>query len=198
MIIYKITNRINGKIYIGQTVQSLNNRWLDHKSNSRNRCGKYKCALYNAMKKYGLENFTIEQIDTAQNLAELNTMEQTYIKALNSLSPNGYNLDLGGDNKHTHIEVRAKISATLKGRPFKNRYTGGNRKPRTPEQKAHLSAMIKGKPNVVLYKRVVCSNGMIFESQMAAAKHFGVVRQTIASLIKSGTKGRIGHAFKFE
>ena len=53
-IIYKITNRINGKVYIGQTRMSLNVRWWHH-------CNRKDCpALHHAIKKYGAENFTVE------------------------------------------------------------------------------------------------------------------------------------------
>lgn len=59
MIIYKITNLINNKIYIGLTTCSLKERWNNHrhcvKSDPRH--------LYCSMRKYGIENFKIEQID---------------------------------------------------------------------------------------------------------------------------------------
>lgn len=197
MIIYKITNKVNGKIYIGQTVQKLIDRWSDH---SRPCSGRHKngSVIAAAIHKYGKENFTVEQIDTAETLEELNIKEITYIKALNTLSPNGYNLELGGDSKRCHEETKAKISATLKGTPIKNRYTGGNKAPRTDQQKAHLSAMNKGKPNVVLYKAVIAvETGIVYESVNAAAAALGVNRVTISGLIKSGKVGRLGLSFKF-
>lgn len=222
MIIYKATNKINGMIYIGQTLQPLHRRWRDHCRGDKQPEG----YLHRAIAKYGAENFTIEHIDTAATLTELNIKEEAYIKAFNCLSPHGYNLLPGGGNRECHPETKDKIKNTLKGRPvpqrwtkgrvgphseetkaklsemnkgkpIKHRWTKGNQTPRTEEQKAHLSAMNKGKPNKVLFKRVSCSNGMEFESVNAAAAHFGVVRQTIHGLIKSGTTGRIGHTFKF-
>lgn len=76
MIIYKITNQINSKIYIGLTTCSLKERWQNHKhcvkSDPRH--------LYYAMRKYGIENFTIEQIDEADNLEELGKLEYKYIQ----------------------------------------------------------------------------------------------------------------------
>lgn len=197
MIIYKITNTITKKIYVGQTVQPLNDRWLDHKSNARFE-EKYKSALYNSMRKHGPENFVIEQIDVAASLVELNTKEQTYIKAFNTLVPNGYNLELRGDNKQTHPDTRAKISAKLKGRPIANRYTGGNKAPRTQEQKDHLSKLNKGKPNTALHKPVLAiETNTTYESVNAAAKALGVNRVTISALLKSGKQGRLGLSFKF-
>ena len=58
MIIYKITNNINEKIYIGLTTCSLEYRWGRHLTEGRNE--KNKKHLYKSMRKYGLENFSIE------------------------------------------------------------------------------------------------------------------------------------------
>lgn len=58
--IYKITNNINQKIYIGKTSQSIDKRFRSHINNARNHINRY---LYDAMNKYGYENFTIEEIE---------------------------------------------------------------------------------------------------------------------------------------
>jgi group I intron endonuclease len=189
MIIYKITNKLNGKIYIGQTVQPLADRWSDHSRPSRG-MHPNRSAIGSAIRKYGKENFTIEQIDSAETLEMLNVMEITYIKALNSLAPNGYNMELGGESKLCHEETKEKISATLKGRKIANRWTGGNRSPRTDAQRSALSAKIKGRPNVALHKQVECiETGVIYESVNACAAAHGCNRVTISSLLKSKKKG---------
>ena len=105
MIIYKITNKINGKIYIGQTVKSLKERWGQH-----HRQASYGCnlALHNAIRKYGKENFTVEQIDVARNRDELDQKEIYWIEYYNSLSPNGYNLHTGGLHHEVSDETREK------------------------------------------------------------------------------------------
>lgn len=59
MIIYKITNIANGRVYIGQTVMSLARRWSQHSTSKKN------SPLYNAFRHYGPENFTIETICSA-------------------------------------------------------------------------------------------------------------------------------------
>ena len=88
MVIYKITNLLNEKIYIGQTKQSIEKRFLQHsKANS---------PLGQAMRECGLENFTIEVIERCKNQNELNEREKFWIKVLKSKSPNGYNLSNGG------------------------------------------------------------------------------------------------------
>ena len=55
MLIYKITNTVNGKIYVGQTVRTLEERKWQHINTAKNG---HKNHLYNAMRKYGIENLT--------------------------------------------------------------------------------------------------------------------------------------------
>lgn len=91
MIIYKITNKINGKIYIGQTTGSLRKRWNSHCSN------KSRCSIVSlAIQKYGKENFEIKQISFCDSLEQMNHREPYYIRLLNTLAPNGYNIKEGG------------------------------------------------------------------------------------------------------
>jgi group I intron endonuclease len=94
MIIYKITNKITGKCYIGQTTQALRERWWKH----CNRCPSqsHRSYVYNAIQDYGQDNFTIEEIASATDLETLNLLEETLIKRYNTMSPNGYNLHPGG------------------------------------------------------------------------------------------------------
>jgi len=108
MIIYKVTNKINNKIYIGQTIMTLYERWKKH-------CRRGN-ALFNAIKKYGKENFTIEEIDGANSLTELNYLEQHYIYINNCIAPNGYNLTSGGFNSTYSEETRKKMSDSRKGK----------------------------------------------------------------------------------
>lgn len=89
--IYKITNIINGKVYIGQTIQTIEARWEQHKRSSTYK----KYALYYAMRKYGLDNFKIEMIEQCDN-KELNDKEIEWIAFYNSYRE-GYNMTLGGD-----------------------------------------------------------------------------------------------------
>lgn len=103
--IYKITNDINKKVYIGQTIATIADRWHGHMSSALNE-KRYKSALYNAMRKYGREKFHIKEISnftkaTKEELIDtLNIEEQKYIKQYQSLiTQNGYNLEKGGNNK---------------------------------------------------------------------------------------------------
>ena len=88
--IYKITNLVNGKVYIGQTKGSIEKRWKEHcRKNSF--CSK----LRRAIQKYGKNNFSIEQIDHAHNQEELDSKEIFWIKKYNSTEI-GYNIAKGG------------------------------------------------------------------------------------------------------
>lgn len=111
MIVYKITNLINGKCYIGQTIQPLKKRWNLHCSNSSG-CP----ALNNAFKKYGKDNFEITVIDHAHSREELDQKEIFWIEYYNSLVPNGYNLHTGGLHHKVSEETRQKIIKSLIGR----------------------------------------------------------------------------------
>ena len=96
MIIYKSTNKITGKIYIGQTTQTLENRIKNHvKESDKNK----KRPFLLSLKKYGIENFIFEVIDCANNLDELNDKEIYWIDYYKSTTPNGYNITGGGQGK---------------------------------------------------------------------------------------------------
>lgn len=112
MFIYKVTNKINGKSYIGQTIGNIVTRFNKH-------CDKASgcSALSLAIQKYGKDNFTIEEIGGANNQSELNYQEWILIFKHNTLSPNGYNLRHGGGAKGKMTdEVKNKLSKKLSGR----------------------------------------------------------------------------------
>lgn len=90
MNIYKITNLINNKFYIGKTIKPIQNRFLEHIKSSV----KSKTILHKSIAKYGKDNFIIELIDSdIHSLDELNEKEKFYISKLNP----EYNMTLGGD-----------------------------------------------------------------------------------------------------
>jgi group I intron endonuclease len=138
MIIYKITNKVNGKIYIGQTIKSLEHRKQQHINCAKRKVDRH---LYHSMNKYGIDNFIFEEIDHTDNLKDLNYLETYYIIKYDSVR-NGYNMSYGGDNnimftdktkiKHDKImrsdEVRNKISQSMKQYRQKNPFTEEHRK----------------------------------------------------------------------
>ena len=93
--IYKITNKITNKIYIGQTSRTLEQRFQEHCRASRN--DKYlHRSLYAAINKYGIDNFSIEEIEYCEDLMA-NEREKYWIKYYNSNNI-GYNNSSGGEN----------------------------------------------------------------------------------------------------
>lgn len=112
MKIYCIRNSVNGKCYIGQCTRSVELRWKEHKLLN----GKCR-AIENAIRKYGADVFSIEEIASAESQSELDTLERFWIAKLNTVSPNGYNLSGGGNGAgKMHAETKVIMSA-LANRP---------------------------------------------------------------------------------
>jgi group I intron endonuclease len=124
MIIYRITNSINGKSYIGQTKNKLKYRWKDHCRNAEKDNNNY---FYNAIRKYGTECWTLETLEEVKDVNLLNEREIYWIEFYNTFK-DGYNLRSGGGQRTT---IREEIRKTF-GRS------------RTEEQKTHHSEMMKG------------------------------------------------------
>lgn len=110
-VLYVIKNKINGKEYVGQTIGSLKQRIYGHKSSLKYGGGRRTCsALVEAFKKYGFENFDFIEIGIYKDIDKLNEAEQAEIKRRNSLTPNGYNISLGGKNTFKTESIRKKMS----------------------------------------------------------------------------------------
>lgn len=124
MIIYKATNKINGKCYIGQTRHSLEYRKRIHITKAHQGLNTH---FYQAIRKYGEDNFDWEIICSTNNKQTLNELETYYIAKFDSIK-HGYNMVDGGDNNimdieyvktyHDNVmrsdEVRQKISESMK------------------------------------------------------------------------------------
>ena len=112
--IYCITNLINNKQYIGSTIAEPNIRFNQHKYNAfHENVHQYNYPLYQAIRKYGLENFKFDVIYQEKCTEEkIREIEQQYIIKYNTISPNGYNQTL--DTKHpiNDIITYQKISET--------------------------------------------------------------------------------------
>jgi group I intron endonuclease len=159
--IYLITNKINGKKYVGQTLcDDINDRWNQHYSNkSIGRC------LKAAYLKYGTNNFKFQIVCICFN-DDANNFEIEYIKKYNTIVPNGYNLSEGGGNKMTHPDTKKLISEKLKGRKLpkeqveqiKKRMTGdknhnyGKHMSEEIKQKLREKALKRGSMNLILNK----------------------------------------------
>jgi hypothetical protein len=115
-IIYLLRNNLNGKLYIGQTVQGFSERWSKHKNAAFGSRG--RSLIHKAIRKYGSENFSSRELATvvSTNPCEwLNILEVFFIKYFNSVHPNGYNLPYGGKNEQRSQKTKQALSKSLRG-----------------------------------------------------------------------------------
>ncbi|MCK9482337.1 MAG: GIY-YIG nuclease family protein [Bacteroidia bacterium] len=105
--IYKITNIVNGKLYIGKTNGSVEDRWKSHLKDSKKE-SLSKRPLYHAIKFYGEENFTIEQIEEC-SVSESSEREKYWISFFDSYHGEGYNGTIGGEGV-TRIDYDLVVS----------------------------------------------------------------------------------------
>lgn len=101
--IYKIVNKINGKIYIGKTTYTIAYRWIQHISaaNSNREKDDYSYLLHKAIRKYGTNNFLVETVEEVEDESKLSIREMYWINYYNSCileeNSNGYNMTYGGE-----------------------------------------------------------------------------------------------------
>lgn len=117
--IYKITNKINGKVYIGQTIQNVKERFYQH---CAIRCDRkvLNMAIHKAIFKYGKKNFTIEVIEEIES-TNLNDREKYWIQYYDSYS-NGYNSTIGGQEgikQYKNLDTKSIISEYNKGKSLR-------------------------------------------------------------------------------
>lgn len=169
MILYRATNRITGKSYIGATSRKLNQRIACHFSDAKKR-RKEGSAFHDAIRSYGREAFSFEQIASATDWPSLLAMERVAVEIYATVAPSGYNLSLGGEGALGLVKsaaTREKIAAANRGRKHSPetiaKIAAGNRgkslsaharaalvsanrgKKFSPERRAAMSAARKGK-----------------------------------------------------
>jgi group I intron endonuclease len=122
-IIYKATNTLNGKVYVGHTVKTLARRKSDHAYQAKkgDRRGAFQVAI---LEHGGVNAFLWEQIDSADTKAELDDKEKQWIAHYKSDDPQfGYNQQSGGIGGRPNIETREKIIKAKTGM----KYRGGKK-----------------------------------------------------------------------
>ncbi len=137
MIVYKITNKVNDKSYVGFTSQLLKQRINQHKSKAKREGGQSN-KFYAALNKYGIENFDISILKKCKNKEELEKKEISLIKSLKpeyNIAPGG---NVGALGHRWSPEQKKKMSEQRKGRIAWNKGI-----PNTPEQKAKISASLR-------------------------------------------------------
>jgi group I intron endonuclease len=149
-VIYLVTNNINGKVYIGQTVKSdPRSRWNLHKNRAKDEARHQHFGL--AIRKHGSENFTFTVIHGCTDQKDLDYWETYYINQYKSLDRTiGYNIREGGARgKHTE-ETKEKMRLS-----------------HTPERKAHMSEIMTGRPLSEEHCRLISEGraGMTFSDE---------------------------------
>ena len=164
-IVYKITNTVNGKIYIGYTKRTLERRWAGHCKSSRNLTHKNgKSRFMCAIRKYGIGAFVREILIEDEDAEKcLNYWEPFFIAKFNSTDPAvGYNGTTGGGVMYTSTpEIVAKKSAALKASWA------------DPEAKARRRAAAKAMwldPEYVAKQRAIQADPEVKAKQSAAMK----------------------------
>lgn len=149
--IYKITNIQNGKIYIGKTLGTVEERFKEHcRDSKKERCEKRP--LYSAMRKYGIDAFKVETIEECS--ADTSSEREIYwIEHYNSFH-NGYNATMGGDGKHyvDYDEIYSlwkqgkiiKEISQITGRDENTIRTALNNNGVTKEERLHRAAVRQG------------------------------------------------------
>lgn len=186
MIIYKITNRLNGKVYVGQTKRPLEKRIQEH--------FRYKKSpISKALRSIGLSGFEIRVIDHAHSHEELDEKERFWIKYYDCLVPNGYNICEGGEGVkgwHPSEEHKEKLRESHLGRgtgvdnPMYGKIGKLNPfygKKHTEEVRKKMSECAKQRNitygNNPRARRVRCINtGEIFDSVKEAAEKYDLSR----------------------
>ena len=188
---------LNGKVYIGQTVRTLNERIAEHKR-------KRNSLLGQAIRKYGDACFSFEIIDEAGDIETLNEKEKYWITFYDCEVPNGYNQCNGGANTagyHHKDSSKEKMRIVKKeayrgvGNPFYG-------KKHSEEAKAKMSQARRGrtltdewrtKIGYGLRKKVInLDTGEIFESVKAAAGQYGLKDTHITRVCKGKRKSTGG------
>jgi group I intron endonuclease len=148
MYIYQITNTVNGKIYIGKTTKTIEERFQRHTYNAN---AKSQTHLYRAIRKYGTEAFITTELESGfDNEDALNEAEIRYIAELNP----HYNMTAGGEGMsgfNPSSETRKKISKAMKGKKLseqtKRKMSEVRKGKKHPEErKRKIGDALKGKP----------------------------------------------------
>ena len=141
MHIYKITNLINNKVYVGQTIQkNPAMRWYAHLADARN--GK-KSHLYDSIRKYGKENFSWEILQPASFLDELNELETYWA---NKFKEDGYTLynnrGTGNNKLHSETSIKKMKEAQKQAHARRRLNNGGTEKHKEPIHKGKTNQWV--------------------------------------------------------
>lgn len=138
--IYLIRNSINGKGYVGQTTIGIDRRFAKHKENAH---AGIDLALYRAMRKHGVDRFTVSEVVTCDPTL-LDDLEKHYVKFYGTSAANGhgYNMTDGGDSAR---RMKGSRNSELSKAKNSASHKGMKRPPRSDEYRAKQAVAQKGK-----------------------------------------------------
>lgn len=177
-IIYKAMNTQNNKVYVGQTIRSLQERKIQHLHDAMKNLSTFY--FHQALRKYGKDIFTWEQIDIADTKEELDQKEIQWISFYESFTDpkKGYNSDSGGANGKVSEETRRRISEKLKGRKFSEetiqrmKAARALRGPVSQKTKDKISSSHKGRRHTEETKRLLSSKLLGKKKSDEAKQHY--------------------------
>jgi hypothetical protein len=191
--IYKITNTLNNKSYIGSTVKDINFRFNEHcrKTHVRNN------NISKAIQLFGRENFTLELLDVVSSDSRF-LMEHNYIIKENTLYPNGYNLT---DLKKYGFKNGNKQKLMPSKKCLEAAWAANTGAKRTLETKQLQRFKKLGKPTPWVCKKVeaTCKQTKlkyVFTSISSASVFFNIKRRSISNVLHGWNKSAGGFIFK--
>lgn len=185
--IYIITNQINQKQYIGLTTKSLEERFHSHYYRACNE----KSVIQKAMKLYGKEKFTIEELDIAYSEEELFEKEVRYIAEYNTYLGRGYNQTAGGGGiTNMSQEIRNKISKTKTGKKVP-KLQGLKR---SNKDRLHISRQMGSKPVRGVHRD---TREVIYLDYVTKGKELGFNPSLICAVIKGKRNHHKGYIFEY-
>ena len=140
--IYKITNKINNKCYIGKSI-NIESRWKYHIEN-KNSIKEYNKPLYRAFRKYGIENFSFEIIEELKDYSISNEREKYWIQYYNCYGNNGYNMTSGGDGGQGELFRKPVMQYSLLGEFIKEYESASEAARQLDVFKSNLTAACRG------------------------------------------------------
>jgi group I intron endonuclease len=223
LCIYTITNKVTGMVYVGKTKRPAAERWTEHTGKNR----ATSSYISRAITKYGKHNFEFSVIDHAENESMLSHKESFWIKQLDSMAPKGYNLmekHLGG---HRTEAEKAHLSKVCTGNPrqvtrsdgevFVSIKIAAEKSGMTASSLTKILSGIRHSVNGFQFKygehsswgvptkvrktpntrKVIRSDGKVFESIAAATKETGCNRSAIFKVLANTHKYAHGYSFKY-
>ncbi len=207
-LIYKATNRFNGKVYVGQTKSTLVKRKSEHKSAAT----KSTYAFHRALRKHGFDWEVLAEV----NDLEVNQKEQEFVKLHSAFGPNGYNNTEGGNAKYeVSLAVRKKIAKAVRKRfrdqkerekvsvqrtkflsDVNNRVLLSTAAKRLHQDQGFKARHLAGVTRT-LSKPVQCvETGVVFPSLRAAAKAMSLSQGNISAVLAGAYKHTGGFTFR--